>query len=128
MPTAGPLKLKVQIVCGEAGAMGPGKADLLEAIDRLGSISAAGRALNMSYRRAWMLVDEMNRCWDERLVETRSGGGEQSGARVTDLGRQVLAEFRALEATLVGAAEKGPPLKALCKRLRATPKPGPGES
>ena len=54
------LRLKLQVYCGDEIAMGPGKADLLEAIDREGSISAAGRALGMSYRRAWLLVDAMN--------------------------------------------------------------------
>ncbi len=60
--------------------MGPGKADLLEAVDRTGSISGAGRELGMSYRRAWLLVDEMNRCWSDRLVDTQAGGGDRSGA------------------------------------------------
>ncbi|WP_066713652.1 winged helix-turn-helix domain-containing protein, partial [Sphingomonas adhaesiva] len=84
----GPLKLKAQILCGEAIALGPGKADLLEAIAEHGSISAAGRALGISYRRCWLLVDEMNRCWRERLVVTGRGGG--GGAAVTDAGRRVL--------------------------------------
>lgn len=53
----GALKLKLQLVCGDGFALGPGKADLLDAIAREGSISAAGRALGMSYRRAWLLVD-----------------------------------------------------------------------
>ena len=104
MPTIGPLKLKVQILCGDALAMGPGKADLLEAIDRAGSISGAGRELGMSYRRAWMLVAEMNRCWRERLVDAQSGGGERSGARLTDQGRHVLGAYRRLEAGLASAA------------------------
>lgn len=65
-----PLKLKLQILCGDAIAMGPGKADLLEAIAAEGSISGAGRKLGMSYRRAWQLVDLMNRCWSAPLVET----------------------------------------------------------
>ena len=64
----GPLRLKAQIFCGNEGAIGPGKADLLEAIDAHGSISAAGRALGMSYRRTWLLVDAMNRCWVVKLV------------------------------------------------------------
>ena len=93
----GPLKLKLQIACGDAYAMGPGKADLLDAIGREGSISGAGRALGMSYRRAWLLVDEMNRCFAERLVETLSGGGRERGARLTDAGRDALSAFRALE-------------------------------
>ena len=78
------LKLKLQLYCGDEIAMGPGKADLLEAIAREGSISAAGRAMGMSYRRAWLLVDTMNRCFAEPLVETHSG----SGARVTAAGEK----------------------------------------
>ncbi|MFY8195818.1 MAG: winged helix-turn-helix domain-containing protein, partial [Novosphingobium sp.] len=64
------VKVKIQFCCGDEIAMGPGKADLLEAIAREGSISAAARAMDMSYRRAWLLVDTMNRCWQEPLVET----------------------------------------------------------
>jgi outer membrane receptor protein involved in Fe transport len=56
MPWIGPLKLKAQLFCEHETAMGPGKADLLEAIDREGSISAAGRVMGMSYRRTWLLV------------------------------------------------------------------------
>jgi molybdate transport system regulatory protein len=94
----GPLKLKLQLVCGEHFAIGPGKADVLETIEREGSIRAAGKALNMSYRRTWLLVDEMNRCFAERLVETLSGGGRVRGARLTNAGREVLTAYRELEA------------------------------
>src|SRR3954470_17303638 len=100
VPRLGPLKLKAQIYCGDEPAMGPGKADLLEAVDREGSISAAGRALGMSYRRTWLLVDTMNRCWAEPLVEAVAGGGQDRGARLTACGREVLAAYRALEAQL----------------------------
>ena len=116
----GPLKLKVQLLCGDTPAIGPGKADLLEAIDAQGSISAAGRALGMSYRRAWLLVDEMNRCWAERLVETRSGGGEASGARLTEAGRKVLAAYRQLQAHL-GEQARGEPLATLTGMMRSEP-------
>jgi molybdate transport system regulatory protein len=85
-------------MCGEDIAMGPGKADLLDAIERSGSISAAARAMGMSYRRAWMLVDAMNRCFAEPLVETHPGGGQQAGARVTAKGREVREAYRALVA------------------------------
>lgn len=98
MPSGEPfLKIKLQLYCGEEIAMGPGKADLLEAIDREGSISGAGRALGMSYRRAWMLVDTMNRCWSKPLVETAPGGSARGGARVTPFGSEVLQRFRALQ-------------------------------
>uniref|UniRef100_UPI00157561BC winged helix-turn-helix domain-containing protein n=1 Tax=Sphingomonas bacterium TaxID=1895847 RepID=UPI00157561BC len=71
----GPLRLKLQLACGDRYALGPGKADLLDAIGREGSISGAARALDMSYRRAWLLVDEMNRCFARRVVEAAPGGG-----------------------------------------------------
>ena len=93
----GPLWLKIQIACGDALAMGPGKADLLEAIIEHGSISAAGRALGMSYRRAWLLVDEMNRCFDPVVVETIKGGGRERGARVSPTGLAVLKAYRDME-------------------------------
>ena len=93
----GPLWLKIQIACGDALAMGPGKADLLEAIIAEGSISGAGRALGMSYRRAWLLVDEMNRCFDPVVVETIKGGGRERGARVSSTGFAVLKAYRDME-------------------------------
>ena len=92
------LKLKLQLYCGDEIAMGPGKADLLEAIAAHGSISAAGRALGMSYRRAWLLGDTMNRCFEEPLVETHPGGGKAAGARLTAAGERALAAYRALSA------------------------------
>jgi len=121
MPMVGPLKLKAQLTCGDELAMGPGKADLLDAIRAEGSISAAGRLLGMSYRRTWLLVDAMNRCWSEPLVEATPGGGEHRGARVTPAGLEVLAAYRALEAAVAEAAEG--PLQALKPRLLDTPKP-----
>src|SRR6186713_3015302 len=92
------LKLKLQLYCGDEIAMGPGKADLLEAIAREGSISAAGRAMGMSYRRAWLLVDAMNRCFTMPLVETHPGGGKLAGARLTDEGEAALGAYRTLSA------------------------------
>src|SRR5688500_17367074 len=92
------LKLKLQLYCGDAIAMGPGKADWLEAVVRTGSISAAGRALGMSYRRAWLLVDTMNRCFKQPLVETHPGGGKSAGAKLTAEGEAALAAYRALSA------------------------------
>ena len=118
----GQLKLKAQIFCGDEPAIGPGKADLLEAIDREGSISAAGRAMGLSYRRAWLLVDSMNRCWIERLVETTAGGGAAKGARLTACGHAVLDGYRALERQLADAAAQGS-LEPLTALLRDAPKP-----
>ena len=97
MPAHPPiLKVKLQLYCGEEIAMGPGKADLLAAIEHEGSISGAARALGMSYRRAWLLVDAMNRCWHEPLVATAPGGAAGGGARLTAFGAEVLRRYRAL--------------------------------
>jgi molybdate transport system regulatory protein len=120
-----PLKLKAQLLCGDAVAMGPGKADLLEAIAREGSISAAGRAMGMSYRRTWLLVDEMNRCWREPLVATTRGGG--GGASVTEAGRAMLADYRAIEAA-IGVAAEGASDGAAFSRLSAALLPMPREA
>ena len=121
VPRLGPLKLKAQIFCGDEPAMGPGKADLLEAIDREGSISAAGRALGMSYRRTWLLVDSMNRCWADRLVDTTPGGGREKGARLTDCGRQILSAWRALEQDMLATAQNR--LGQFASLLREEPLP-----
>ena len=98
------LKLKLQLYCGDEIAMGPGKADLLEAIAREGSISAASRSLGMSYRRAWLLVDTMNRCFDKPLVEAHPGGGKGAGATLTVAGEGALRAYRALSAQVEGGA------------------------
>lgn len=116
----GPLRLKLQLFCGDEPAFGPGRADLLEAIAREGSISGAGRALGMSYRRAWLLVDAMNRCFTERLVETLAGGGKERGARLTEAGRRVLAAYRAVEEGAAGVTAM-PAYRQLEEALRAEP-------
>lgn len=118
----GPLKLKLQLVCGEGFAIGPGKADLLDAIAAEGSISAAGRRLGMSYRRAWLLVDEMNRCFTAPLVETLRGGGRERGARLTEAGREALAAYRELEAASAEIADH-PAYARLASALRGEPLP-----
>lgn len=98
------LKIKLQLHCGDEIAMGPGKADLLETIRAQGSISAAARAMDMSYRRAWLLVDAMNRCWAEPLVQAAPGRARTSGAHLTQMGERVLALYRALQERLSSAA------------------------
>lgn len=91
------LKAKFRILIGSAIAIGPGKADLLEEIARTGSISAAARAMNMSYRRAWLLVDTMNRCFKKPLVDAETGGKGGGGAKITLFGHDILARYRAIE-------------------------------
>jgi molybdate transport system regulatory protein len=114
------LKLKAQIVCGGDFAIGPGKADLLAAIAATGSISAAGRQLGLSYRRTWLMVDTMNRCWREPLVATAHGGSRGGGATLTGLGTSVLARYRDLDAALEAAAAA--PSAALLADLLETPR------
>jgi molybdate transport system regulatory protein len=92
------VDVKVRVRQGDEIAMGPGKADLLDAIAATGSISAAARSMNMSYRRAWLLVDVMNRTFREPLVVGAAGGAQGGGAGVTAMGRAVLTQFRAMEA------------------------------
>ncbi len=118
----GQLWLKVQIACGDTPAIGPGKVDLLEAIIAHESITAAGQALGMSYRRAWVLVDEMNRCFDPPLVETLRGGGRERGARVTPTGADVLAAYREMEQDAAVIAEQ-PAYARLRSHLRTQPLP-----
>jgi len=90
----GPTKLRVMY--GAEIAIGPGKAELLHAIAATGSISASAKRLGMSYRRAWLLVDTMNRCFREPVVASATGGSGGGGAVVTDFGRQVLERFAAM--------------------------------
>ncbi len=78
--------------------MGPGKADLLEAIHTTGSISAAGRRMGMSYKRAWDLMDTMNHRFKEPLVVTATGGSRGGGTQVTAFGLEVLRRYRNMEA------------------------------
>lgn len=88
---------RVRIVFGETMRLGPGKVDLLEAIDRTGSISAAGRDLRMSYRRAWVLIDEVNKIFSRPVVVASPGGTHGGGARLTDFGRALTAAYRRIE-------------------------------
>ncbi len=97
--------LKLRLLLGDMIAMGPGKADLLEAIREAGSISAAGRKLGIGYRRAWALVDAMNQCFREPLVEGSAGGAKGGGARVTPTGEEVLRIFRAIQRKAAMAVE-----------------------
>lgn len=90
------LRPQLRLVHGADIAIGPGKADLLEHIRDTGSISAAGRAMGMSYKRAWLLVSTMNRCFTEPLVAVSRGGSDHGGAALTQNGERVLAAYRRL--------------------------------
>lgn len=91
------LKIQARLMLDDEIAFGPGKADLLAAIEATGSMSAAGKYLGMSYRRTWLLVDAMNRCFQQPLVETATGGAQGGGTRLTDYGMDVLKRYRDLQ-------------------------------
>lgn len=114
MPSSA-ASIRIRISYGEHIAIGQGKADLLEAIGHAGSISAAARALGMSYRKAWLLVDEMNQCFRSPVVVTAKGGSRGGGAQVTALGEEALARFRQLQAK--AAAAIAAEVRAFRKRL-----------
>ena len=86
--------LKIRIAIGKTIAMGPGKADLLDAIDETGSISAAAKQMKMSYRRAWELVDVMNKSFNQPLVNSSPGGINGGGAQLSEFGRTILHHYR----------------------------------
>ena len=100
-------RLTLRIDFDEARALGPGKIKLLELIDSLGSIAAAGRRMGMSYRRAWLLVDSLNRCFRLPLVASQTGGPRGGGASLTELGHHVVQHYRGAEnaAQTAGAAD-----------------------
>jgi len=103
--------------------LGPGKIALLESIERNGSISAAGREFSMAYRRAWLLVDELNHMFSEPLVQTRGGGKDGGGATLTKLGTEIVSLYRRIEAT--AAQGSAADIKALEQMLASVPQADP---
>jgi len=99
-------KLTLRVDFHPDGAVGPGKIELLERIDSLGSIAAAGRAMGMSYRRAWELIDSINQCFREPVVDKQLGGPSGGGANLTPFGRQVVKHYRAIERKAKRAAAR----------------------
>lgn len=98
MSVAPEFKLRMRITQGDLIAIGPGKIALLEALDEAGSITAAAKALGMSYRRAWLLIDELNQSLREPAVVTAAGGAQGGGSRLTDSGRALVTLYREIEA------------------------------
>lgn len=94
-------ELRIRIVFGKAGMIGPGKAELLERIDRCGSIAAAGREMKMSYKRAWQLIGTLNAMFGTALVDSTRGGPGGGGAILTDAGHRVLQLYRGFEEAAV---------------------------
>jgi len=99
-------RLSIRLDLASGARIGPGKVAVLEEIGRTGSISAAGRALRMSYRRTWELVEELNRSLGTPVVETAAGGSGGGGAVLTAAGKAVIERYRAIEMDTALAARK----------------------
>lgn len=97
---------RLRVVLAPGVFLGPGKGELLERIAASGSISAAGRAMGMSYKRAWQLVETLNGYFKAPLVTAATGGKAGGGAQLTALGQQVLAQYQAMTAATEKACAK----------------------
>jgi molybdate transport system regulatory protein len=104
-------RLTIRVDLGKGGALGPGKIRLLELIESHGSISEAGRVMGMSYRQAWLLVDNLNQSFRQAVVSKQTGGHRGGGARLTAWGRKVIERYRAIETDAQQAV--APHLRAL---------------
>jgi len=104
-PPANSVRPRIRVLHGEEIALGPGKVDLLAAIERAGTLAEAARGLGMSYMRAWHLLQTMNACFKEPLVHTSRGGSGRGGATLTAAGQAVLAAYRRMEADSLKALE-----------------------
>lgn len=109
------LKLRMRVTVGDVIAIGPGKIALLEALDETGSITAAAKSLDMSYRRAWLLIDETNKALKEPAVATAAGGAKGGGSALTESGRALVSLYRQIEDTALAACK--PDIKQLLKLL-----------
>ncbi|HTT09472.1 MAG TPA: winged helix-turn-helix domain-containing protein [Burkholderiaceae bacterium] len=107
------FRFRPRVTGGGEIAVGPGKIALLEAIGKTGSITAAAKSLDMSYRRAWLLLDELNRSLRVPAVDSAKGGQHGGGSALTDRGKELIAVYRRIEKTAESAA------RADIKRLMA---------
>ena len=115
-------RLTLRVDFGKDRAVGPGKIRLLEAIRDTGSITKAGVALGMSYRRAWLLVDDMNNCFREPVVAAQAGGTHGGGAALTPFGTRLIDQYRAIEVEAHAAtATRLNELEAACKSAEQLP-------
>ena len=103
MPKGADTHFRLRITRGDDIAVGPGKIALLEAIADSGSITAAAKRLGMSYRRAWLLVDTMNRCFKSPVVDAEAGGRRGGGTALTLLGADVVRRYRRIESAAAKA-------------------------
>jgi molybdate transport system regulatory protein len=111
--------VRIRLDLTPACSVGPGKVALLEAIERSGSISAAARAIGMSYRRAWVLVDELNASFTEPVTQSSVGGAGGGGVEVTEFGRELVDAYRKLERAVDAVAAKH--TSGVASRARAVP-------
>ena len=119
-------RVRLRVFLGEEHSVGPGKVELLESVRELGSISSAARSMDMAYRHAWELIDDMNRCFRSPVVATTSGGASRGGARVTAFGEELIRRFRAMEraARTAVAADLAALEAAAAGTRRRAPAPG----
>ena len=99
-------RLTLRVDFGPSVSIGPGKIRLLEAICHTGSISQAGRTLGMSYRRAWLLIDDMNCCFRHAVIRAKPGGSQGGGAVLTEFGAALVRDYRAIEKAAAMAARR----------------------
>lgn len=114
-------RLKITIIFESGARIGPGKARLLESVRDTGSISAAARDMQMSYKRAWVLLDSMNQAFTELLVTAAPGGTGGGGASLTAFGTEVLERYRRIH--LLADAQASEDLAALARHAREEPTP-----
>ena len=114
------VRFRLRVHLADLIAIGPGKVDLLQAIEVHGSISAAARSLDMSYRRAWVLIDETNRAFSSPVVASGNGGQNGGGSTLTPMGLEVVRLYRAIEARATKAC--APDISALLKLMAELPR------
>jgi molybdate transport system regulatory protein len=115
--TAPEVRFRMRIRKGETVALGPGKVDLLEAVREYGSISAAARSLDMSYRRAWLLIDELNKSLKSPATVSEQGGQSGGGCALTPVGEDIVRLYREVEAQAQKACAKQ--IGALTRLIRS---------
>lgn len=99
------VRFRLRVTCGETVAIGPGKIQLLEAIQRTGSLTAAAKSIGMSYRRAWLLIDELNRALKIPAVESAKGGEHGGGSVLTSVGEKLVQQYRSIEAAAAASCK-----------------------
>jgi len=121
---AGVPAVRFRVDFARGAAIGPGKIALLEEIDRVGSLSQAARALNMSYRRAWQLLESLNGSFAKAVVITAKGGRGGGGAILTPFGRELVRAYHGLDAQIQASAARA--FRRLLAKARRTARPAPG--